>query len=135
MRPRLDSPAIEVGGRNIHLPVANRPFSWTCDEMEIQGLLSRGDRAWNAHDPGALADLHHPDAETVNRFGKYVVGDAQHRRRFRFHTELFRGMESPARELVSLRGRARAGRTADAFGWSNSLKMQTANRGRLTLCR
>ena len=74
------------------------------DETEIVRLLRQWDRAWNAHDPNALADLHHPDAETVNRFGKYVAGDAQHRTQFRWlHTGPFRGTKSPAQEVVSVR--------------------------------
>lgn len=76
----------------------------TRDERAIRGLLSRWDRAWNAHDADALADLHHPDAETVNRFGKYVVGDAQHRSQFRWlHGGPFRDRASPAQEVVSVR--------------------------------
>jgi uncharacterized protein (TIGR02246 family) len=74
------------------------------DETEIATLLRQWDRAWNAHDPDALADLHHPDAETVNRFGKYVAGDAQHRVQFRWlHTGPFRGTKSPAQQVVSVR--------------------------------
>lgn len=74
------------------------------EETKILGLLRQWDRAWNAHDPDALTKLHHPDAETVNRFGKYVVGDAQHRAQFQWlHTGPFRGTESPDQEIVSVR--------------------------------
>jgi uncharacterized protein (TIGR02246 family) len=74
------------------------------DETEIRDLVKQWDRAWNAHDPDALTELHHPDAETVNRFGKYVVGDAQHRIQFRWlHTGPFQGTKSPSQEVVSVR--------------------------------
>jgi uncharacterized protein (TIGR02246 family) len=73
-------------------------------ETDIRDLLTQWDRAWNAHDPDALTALHHPDAETVNRFGRYVVGEAQHRSQFRWlHTGPFRGTESPAQQVVSVR--------------------------------
>jgi uncharacterized protein (TIGR02246 family) len=74
------------------------------EEMEILKLVGEWDRAWNAHDPEALTDLHHPDAETVNRFGKYVVGHSQHRAQFRWlHTGPFNSTESPAQKVASVR--------------------------------
>jgi uncharacterized protein (TIGR02246 family) len=70
----------------------------------VQELVRQFDEAWNAHDADALADLHHPDAETVNRFGKYLVGDKQHRTQFQWlHAGPFSTTESPAQNVVSVR--------------------------------
>lgn len=70
----------------------------------IRNLIRRWDTAWNRHDAEALTALHHPDAETVNRFGRYLAGHDEHREQFEWlHSGPFRGSRSPAQTIVGLR--------------------------------
>jgi len=74
------------------------------DEAEVRDLIVQWDAAWNRHDPDALTALHHPGAETVNRFGRYLAGQDEHRRQFGWlHSGPFSGVRSPAQQVVSLR--------------------------------
>ena len=74
------------------------------DDAQVRDLIAQWDAAWNRHDPDALTALHHPDAETVNRFGRYLVGEDEHRIQFDWlHSGPFSGTESPAQKVVSLR--------------------------------
>jgi len=54
----------------------------TADESVIRDLIAQWDSAWNRHDAEALTALHHEQAETVNRFGRYLVGREQHLQQF-----------------------------------------------------
>ena len=70
----------------------------------VHALIEQWDEAWKQHDADALADLHHPDAETVNRFGQYVHGREEHRQRLRWlHTGPFKGSQSLPQKVVGLR--------------------------------
>ena len=74
------------------------------DEAEVRDLIAQWDAAWNRHDPDSLTALHHPDAETVNRFGRYLAGQEEHREQFGWlHSGPFSRAQSPAQKVVSLR--------------------------------
>jgi uncharacterized protein (TIGR02246 family) len=74
------------------------------DEAEVRGLIAQWDAAWNRHDPDALTALHHSDAETVNRFGRYLSGQDEHRKQFGWlHSGPFRQVQSPPQQVISLR--------------------------------
>lgn len=42
------------------------------DERAVHAVIATWDKAWNAHDVRALVDLHDDDAQTVNRFGRFL---------------------------------------------------------------
>ena len=70
----------------------------------VHALIEQWDEAWNHHDADALAELHHPDAETVNRFAQYLHGRQEHRQQLRWlHTGPFKGSKSPPQKVVGLR--------------------------------
>jgi len=74
------------------------------DEAEVRDLIAQWDAAWNRHDPDSLTALHHPAAETVNRFGRYLAGQEEHREQFGWlHSGPFSRAQSPAQKVVSLR--------------------------------
>jgi uncharacterized protein (TIGR02246 family) len=76
----------------------------TDDEKAVRSLIEQWDAAWNRHDAGALTALHHPDAQTVNRFAQMLVGEAEHRKQLQWlHEGPFRGTESPPQKVVALR--------------------------------
>jgi uncharacterized protein (TIGR02246 family) len=76
----------------------------TADERVIRDLIAQWDSAWNRHDAQALTALHHEQAETVNRFGRYLVGREQHLQQFTWlHAGPFRDAQSPAQQIVSWR--------------------------------
>jgi uncharacterized protein (TIGR02246 family) len=67
-------------------------------------VIEQWDEAWSHQDADALAELHHPDAETVNRFGQYLHGREEHQQQLRWlHTGPFRASQSPPQKVVGLR--------------------------------
>ncbi len=74
------------------------------DEVAIRGLIGQFDEAWNRHDSRALAALHSETAETVNRFGMYIHGRAEHEEQFAWlHTGPFKDARSALQKVFSLR--------------------------------
>lgn len=74
------------------------------DELSVRDVIARWDAAWNRHDPEGLTALHHVDAETVNRFGRYQRGQQEHRTQFQWlHSGPFGGSQSPKQRVVGMR--------------------------------
>jgi uncharacterized protein (TIGR02246 family) len=74
------------------------------DEVAIRGLIGQFDEAWNRHDAKALAALHAETAETVNRFGMYIRGRAEHEEQFAWlHGGPFKGSRSALQSVFSIR--------------------------------
>jgi uncharacterized protein (TIGR02246 family) len=70
----------------------------------VRAVIEQWDEAWSHHDADALAELHHPDAETFNRFGQYLHGREEHQQQLRWlHTGPFKASQSPPQKVVGLR--------------------------------